>query len=313
MSTCEEAYEPVKKPTRFMTNAPEVARELQQRCQGRGGDCSRPRGGKHAQFRAKIARMAAVYHFKFCRAILVGFRNQLRIDGICKDGFVGMLEGSMEREDVPAVLPCFNLTNGKGVSIKAQIEGGQIFKDDLTGQPLDPTLVGAARKKELEDFDGKDVWELRPISECRRTTGKAPVTVRWVDVNKGDDLNPNVRSRLVARQIRQAGEEAIFAPTPPLEALRCIISMAATDLPGRPVHVRDPHSERRTQVSAIDISRAYFNASTDDSTPTYVALPPEYPDYGKDMCGLLKKPARHESGGGRVATRVLRASEVARL
>ena len=35
----------------------------------------------------------------------------------------------------------------------------------------------------------------------------------------------------------QAGEEAIFAPTPPLEALRSIISMAATDLPGRPVHV----------------------------------------------------------------------------
>ena len=42
-------------------------------------------------------------------------------------------------------------------------------------------------------------------------------------------------------------------------------------------------------MSAIDISRAYFNASTDDSVATYVALPPEHPDYGKDMCGLLKK------------------------
>ena len=55
--------------------------------------------------------------------------------------------------------------------------------------------------------------------------------MRWVDVNKGDDLCPNVRSRLVARQIRQAGEDAIFAPTPPLEALRSVLSMAATDLP----------------------------------------------------------------------------------
>ena len=84
----------------------------------------------------------------------------------------------------------------------------------------------------MEYFDGKDVWEVRSIEECRRHTGKPPVTVRWVDVNKGDDVNSNIRSRLVARQIRQAGEEAIFAPTPPLEALRSIISLSAADLPG---------------------------------------------------------------------------------
>ena len=97
-------------------------------------------------------------------------------------------------------------------------------------------------------------------------------------MNKGDDLNPNVRLRFVATQIQQAGEEAIFAPTPPLEALRSIISMAATDLPGRPVHIRDPKSGRRTQLSAIDSSRSCFNASTDGSNPTYVMLPPEPPD-----------------------------------
>ena len=150
--------------------------------------------------------MAAVYHFKLCRAIRVGFRNQLRKDGVCKDGFVGMLESGMEGQDLPAVLPCFHLTNDKGSVLKVQVEGDKVFRDDLTGQLLDPELVRAARKKELEYFDGKDVWVLRPIDECRRVTGKAPVTVRWVDVNKGDDLKPNVRSRLVARQIRQAGE-----------------------------------------------------------------------------------------------------------
>ena len=42
--------------------------------------------------------------------------------------------------------------------------------------------------------------------ECRRVTGKLPVTTRWVDVNKGDDINPNVRSPLVSRQIRQVGK-----------------------------------------------------------------------------------------------------------
>ena len=47
---CEpDAKEPVKKPTAFMTNSPEVARQLEQRCKGRGGDCSRPQGGQHAR------------------------------------------------------------------------------------------------------------------------------------------------------------------------------------------------------------------------------------------------------------------------
>ena len=128
--------------------------------------------------------MAAVYHFKLCRAILVGFRNQLRKDGVCKDGFIGMLESGMERQEVPAVLLCFRLTNDKGSVLNVQVEGDNVFRDDLTGQLLDPELVKAARKKEMEHFDGKDVWILRPIDECRRVTDKALVTVRWVDVNK---------------------------------------------------------------------------------------------------------------------------------
>ena len=98
-----------------------------------------------------------------------------------------------------------------------------------------------------------------------------------------------MRSRLVARQIRQAGEEAIFAPTPPLEALRSIISIAATDFPGKLPHVREAASEQRTQISAIDISRAYFNASTEGADPTYVMLPPEHPDHSRGKCGLLLK------------------------
>ena len=280
---------PIKKPTTFMTNATELAGELGQRCQGRGGECSRRKGGSHAQCRGKVARMAAVYDFKLCRAILVGFRKQLQKDGLCKDGFTGMLEASMEREETPLALPCMLLSGKNGEVLKVQVSNSETFRDDLTGQELDPQLVRAARAKELEYFDGKDVWQLRPVDECRRVTGKAPVTVRWVDVNKGDDVNPNIRSRLVARQIRQAGEEAIFAPTPPLEALRSILSMAATDMPGQPLHIRDPKSERRTQISAIDISRAYFNASTDGSDPTYVALPTEHPGQQRGMCGLLEK------------------------
>ena len=228
---------PVKKPTTFITNAPELAQQLRRRCTGRGGACSRVGGGQHAQCRGKTARMAAMYHFKLCRAILVGFRNQLRKDGTYTDGFVGMLETGSGREQMQ--LPLLNLTCDDGQVLKVQIENEQIFKDDLTGQLLPPEPVRLARAKELEYFNAKEVWEKRPMGEAKRKTGRPPITVRWVDVNKGDNACPNIRSRLVARQIRQAGEDAIFAPTPPLEALRSILSLATTDFPGRPQHVRD--------------------------------------------------------------------------
>ena len=45
-----------------------------------------------------------MYHFKLCRAILVGFRRQLKRNGICKDGFVGMLESKMEKTEVQPIL-----------------------------------------------------------------------------------------------------------------------------------------------------------------------------------------------------------------
>lgn len=45
-----------------------------------------------------------------------------------------------------------------------------------------------------------------PKSSARQQTGRPPVTVRWVDVNKGDGQNPNYRSRLAARQLEAHGE-----------------------------------------------------------------------------------------------------------
>ena len=41
------------------------------------------------------------------------------------------------------------------------------------------------------------------------------------------------------------------------------------------------------QISLVDISRAHFNARTDDKHPVYVDLPPEDPDFGKGLCGRL--------------------------
>ncbi len=56
--------------------------------------------------------------------------------------------------------------------------------------------------------------------------------MRWIDVNKGDEASPNYRSRLVAKEFKSAGgvaeDDDLFAGTPPLEALKLLISDAAT-------------------------------------------------------------------------------------
>ena len=72
----------------------------------------------------------------------------------------------------------------------------------MTGQYLRDDLVMAARAKELEFFKSKGVWTKKLKAEARTMTGKPPISVRWVDINKGDDDAPNYRSRLVARQMK---------------------------------------------------------------------------------------------------------------
>ena len=75
--------DPMKKPTALMSNGEEILKALDKRCSGRGGRCSRRRGGDHVMVEGKLARLSAVYPFEMCRAILVGCRNQLYADGGC--------------------------------------------------------------------------------------------------------------------------------------------------------------------------------------------------------------------------------------
>ena len=63
--------------------------------------------------------------------------------------------------------------------------------------------------------------------------------------------------------------------------------MAATSIGNWQV-CRDPLSEKRTQISLVDISRAYFNATVDEDMATFVQLPPEDEDAGV-LCGKLNR------------------------
>ena len=54
------------------------------------------------------------------------------------------------------------------------------------------------------------------------------VAIRWNDTDKGDETSPNYRSMLAGKEFNAGYEDGLFASTPPLEALRWLISEAAT-------------------------------------------------------------------------------------
>ena len=64
---------------------------------------------------------------------------------------------------------------------------------DVNGNALESNKVQAARAEELEAFRQHNplVYSKVPVAECWATTGKAPIGVRFVDVNKGDGSHPN--------------------------------------------------------------------------------------------------------------------------
>ena len=47
-----------------------------------------------------------------------------------------------------------------------------------------------------------EVFEECDIEECWEETGAPPIGVRCVDVDKGDVDHPEIRSRLVARELK---------------------------------------------------------------------------------------------------------------
>ena len=109
-------------------------------------------------------------------------------------------------------------------------DGNVLAWDDVSGNELDPKLVLAARQEEMEQFKKHMVYEKVKGEVCWNTTGKGPIGTRWVDINKGDEVNPEYRSMLVAQQIKyNSKEKNSFAATPPSEAQKLLLSMAVTE------------------------------------------------------------------------------------
>ena len=107
--------------------------------------------------------------------------------------------------------------------------------------------------------------------------GTSAIQVRWIDINKGDETNPDIRSRLVAKDFKTGNMPELFAGTPPLEALGVICSEAATI------------GEEEKVIMVNDVRRAFFYAKA--MRPAWIELPPEdyrEEDKENDHVGLLE-------------------------
>ena len=118
----------------------------------------------------------------------------------------------------------------------------------------------------------RTIWSVKPISVCWERTGKALVSVRWVDVQKVE----GVRSRLVARDFKGGDKDRddLYAATPPLESKRLLISRAATRRKGKLIR----------KLLFIDVKKAHLNPRCQQDV--YIALPTEA-ERGPGMCGKL--------------------------
>lgn len=150
----------------------------------------------------------------------------------------------------------------------------EVAWDDVPGAELNPKAVRKARQEEIECVRKMSVYEKILVSEYIKRTSRQPISVRWIDKNKGDDANQIYRSRLAAPEINIHKRDDFFAATPPLEAMKAVLSMTAIANKGEILMVND-------------IRKVFFHARA--KRDVYVQLAEE--DRGPNeegLCGKLR-------------------------
>ena len=233
-----------KKPTGFMTNSAEIKKSLSVMCDG---------GHDHIPLVGGLAKHCAAYPPRLVYAVLKALRKELQSVGHLNEFEVGATVEEPPPEN----------------------EWLEEFYDEVTGVLLDPQLVEKARAEEIEYMHKLRVY-VQSSWEAAAAKGCKPIPVRWLDLNKGDDTNVNIRSRCVAQETKgrsTLGKDdafATFAATPPLEALRmmCSLMMSYLGQDGKPMTSR---SDRKV-MGFYDVSRAHFHS---DARRDLFIIPPQ--------------------------------------
>ena len=109
--------------------------------------------------------------------------------------------------------------------------------------------MAKARAEELEFMDTLGVWKVVDRNEAFFRTGRLPISVRWVNVNKGDTLKPKVRCRVVVQETKRVSRHMtpaeVFSATPPLEFVKCLLSSCASS----------QWTRRPTRLLVVDVKK----------------------------------------------------------
>ena len=147
-------------------------------------------------------------------------------------------------------------------------------RDDVTGAVLIPELVIEARRVEMEFFTKMQVYDLVPRDDAYKSGKGKVIKGRWIDTNKGDSSKPDYRSRFVGKEFNTGVDAALYAATPPLEALKLLVSHAAGN------------RAQKLHMMFSDVKRAYFNAEA--KREIYVEPPREDPNWRPGVLGKLR-------------------------
>ena len=240
----------VLKPTYFMTNSAHIAAELNRLCDNKVAGTQH----RHVQLMNGRASAAQVYPEALCRAICRGLKHQK--------------EATTTKKYLLNAVDCNQTVSSVG-ELPPEEPGAETweeFWDSASGQLLEPTAVRKARREEIEYIRQSNLYQIVPIKDCVRKTGRKPIAGRWVDQNKGDAQAPLYRSRYVAKEFKRGNNPELFAATPPLEALRALVSAVATGDGSK-------NAEDERVMMTMDVSRAFFYAPA--TRDVYVELPDE--------------------------------------
>ena len=132
--------------------------------------------------------------------------------------------------------------------------------DDVTDKELPWSAVRKARELELKYLRDLGVYEKVDEKEAIERYGITPIDTKWIDTDKAFEGEPmQIRSRICAREFKSDDRPDLYAGTPPLEALKAIISIAA-------------NHKGTFSIRHIDVSRAYFSREGSetgvDTTPS---------------------------------------------
>ena len=187
---------PAQKPTKFMTYAPRIAAEPRKRCPNRMTHTKKRH--EHVPLMNGCARAAQEYPNRACKAICRGILQQIEAD---RQGrfLIATLHVLTTQEDSERA--CVEINDE--LEIVTEKEDPELISawDDVSGAELDPQHVCAARMAEMRFIRDMGLYGKVPIAKCFLKTHKAPISTKWIDINKGDQTEPTYRSRNVARKI----------------------------------------------------------------------------------------------------------------